>query len=323
MHYSDYLELDKILSSQTLVSAKDGEAVHDEMLFIIAHQTVELWFKQIINELDSVLDAKPQDNIDAPQLFIIVSRMTRIKRIMKILIQQIDVLETMTPMDFLEFRDKLIPASGFESEQFRLLETKLGLPQLDKNNSDKKGKDIQPNLFQLIEAWLERTPFLKRDNYSFWDSYREAVHQMLAADKKRGLHQTQITQTSQHFEALFDEKNYLKLKENGEYRFSYRAIIAALFIFLYRDEAALHMPYQLLSTLIDIDEAFSSWRYRHLLMVQRMIGHKIGTGGSTGARYLENTLSKKVFSDLNMLSTYLIPRHVLPPLPKAYLQDSE
>ena len=128
MHYSDYLQLDKILNAQFPESGKK-EPAHDEMLFIVIHQAYELWFKQILYEVDSVIDImqKPSLNDNSPELQIIVHRLSRVVTILKLLVQQIDVMETMTPMDFLDFRDLLRPASGFQSWQFKTLEAKLGL----------------------------------------------------------------------------------------------------------------------------------------------------------------------------------------------------
>ena len=127
VYYSDYLKLDKLLNSQILMSEKNGYKAHDEMLFIIVHQTYELWFKQIIHEIDLVISLFSQKTIDESDVSNSVRHLNRIIEIQKILIDQIRVLETMTAMDFLEFRDYLFPSSGFQSSQFRLIENKLGL----------------------------------------------------------------------------------------------------------------------------------------------------------------------------------------------------
>ena len=126
LSYGDYLELDKILDSQSLKSEKNGNMVHDEMLFIIIHQTYELWFKQILHELDSIIEMFKGNYVEEENTGIVVSRLGRIIEIQKLLIDQVSILETMTPMDFLEFRDLLSPASGFQSIQFRKIENKLG-----------------------------------------------------------------------------------------------------------------------------------------------------------------------------------------------------
>src|SRR6186713_1609023 len=127
VYYSDYLHLDSLLNSQKPKSEEFGYKAHDEMLFIIVHQAYELWFKQILHEIDSVNRMFRDEVVDEKSIGIAVSRLHRVTEIQKLLIEQLRVLETMTPLDFLEFRDFLIPASGFQSFQFRLIENKLGL----------------------------------------------------------------------------------------------------------------------------------------------------------------------------------------------------
>jgi tryptophan 2,3-dioxygenase len=123
-------------------------------------------------------------------------------------------------------------------------------------------------------------------------------------------------QTVAHFEAMFDAQKHRAMQEEELRRLSHRATQAALFISLYRDQPILNLPYRLLAALVDIDELFTTWRYRHALMVHRMIGTKIGTGGSSGFHYLKSTAeSHRVFNDLTNLSTFLIPRQELPVLP--------
>ena len=174
MHYHDYLQLDKILSAQDLESTRHEISAHDEMLFIIIHQTYELWFKQLHHEADSVLQImrKPSLNDNSPELQTVVHRLGRMVTILRVLIHQIDVLETMTPMDFLDFRDLLRPASGFQSWQFKVLEAKLGLKfeyrhgkeyytsQLKEEHIKiiKKAEE-EMSFLQLVNDWLERMPF--------------------------------------------------------------------------------------------------------------------------------------------------------------------
>src|SRR5690606_1153379 len=189
LYYPAYLQLDRILNAQTLESAREGRSVHDEMLFIIVHQAYELWFKQILWELDSILGLFAQDTVNEDDMGVILGRLRRITAIQSLLLQQIDVLETMTALDFLEFRDYLFPASGFQSAQFRLVENKLGVRPGDRlklegapytarfNASDRElveATESQPSLFELVERWLERTPFLDRGDYAFWDAYQKS-----------------------------------------------------------------------------------------------------------------------------------------------------
>src|SRR5215211_786467 len=173
IHYHDYLQLDKILNAQHPESAGKNISAHDEMLFIIIHQAYELWFKQLHHEADSIsaIMRKPAVNDNSPELQTVVHRLHRMAVILRVLIHQIDILETMTPMDFLDFRDLLRPASGFQSWQFKLLEAKLGLKfehrhgqeyyisQLRQEHIDRiKKAESEQSFLQLVNSWLERLP---------------------------------------------------------------------------------------------------------------------------------------------------------------------
>jgi len=344
LNYSDYLKLDKLLESQDLMSLKNGEPAHDEMLFIIVHQSYELWFKQILHELDSILDLFGQKSINESDISRSVLRLNRIIEIQKLLINQIRVLETMTAMDFLEFRDHLFPSSGFQSSQFRLIENKLGLHKdlrlkygkhnykdVLKKNEKVKVEDSENNktMFLLLENWLERTPFLVFDGFDFWKKYSDVIKSLLKQEEQVIRNNPKHTidelesnlkshdATVSAFNAFISTEKHNELIEKGEKRLSHKATKAALLIFLYRDEPILHSPFNILSRLMDIDELFTNWRQRHAIMVQRMIGGKIGTGGSTGHAYLNAAADKhKVFSELSDLSTFFIKRSALPELPK-------
>ena len=349
LYYGDYLQLGKILDAQHLKSSKKGTAAHDEMLFIIVHQTYELWFKQIIWEVDGAIRILDKEVVEEKALGKAVAHLERVVSIQRVLMQQIDVLETMTPLDFLDFRDDLFPASGFQSAQWRLIENKMGMRPHDRHASTKtpytsrfsdedkmtvEASEKSASIFSLIESWLARTPFIEFGDFDFWDAYRGAVSRMLASDKtlieghptlsgseKKGQLEN-LRRTEIHFEALFDEKQYQNLMETGEKRLSHQALKAALLIHLYRDEPILHLPFRLLQVLGDVDENFTNWRYRHSLMARRMIGTKIGTGGSSGHEYLRKAAQhNKVFSDLVNLSTFFIPRSELPTLPKEVIEQ--
>ncbi len=344
VHYGSYLQLDKLLALQARESEKAGRPAHDEMLFIIVHQAYELWFKQILFELDAVQAVFAADRVDDRAIARATRALHRIHEILKLGVHQLDVLETMTPLDFLDFRDLLRPASGFQSAQFRLIEIRLGLRGADRLAYDGRSFETRldpasrkrvaaalarPSLFDQLDAWLARTPFIELGGYRFREAYRQAVVAMLEGDighltahptlddTAREAEVAALRQALSRFDALFDEQRHAEEAAQGAWRMSWRALQAALFITLYRDEPALQVPFGLLSLLMDIDETMTLWRYRHALMVQRMIGLKTGTGGSSGHDYLSRTAERhRVFGDLFTLSTYLIPRSALPPLPE-------
>ena len=263
--------------------------------------------------------------------------------------KQLEVLETMTPMDFLEFRDLLIPASGFQSVQFKTLETLMGLTTnirytVDRDsflgrlspNDKKQIEDLetQESLFTLLEKWLLRLPFTEKHNFIFWKQFESAVATMLAKDSliiennpqtseiEKKIQRDNLETTRRTFQSLFDEKIHDELVSNGHRRLDRKAILSALFIFLYRYEPMMHLPFKVLNALIDIDENFTSWRHRHSMMAHRMLGTKIGTGGTSGQDYLKKAADKnRVFLDLFNLSTFIIPKSALPNLPEPLKQD--
>jgi tryptophan 2,3-dioxygenase len=212
------------------------------------------------------------------------------------------------------------------NRQQRVL-THLPLSEVDKERISEAEK--QPSLFSLVELWLERMPFIQKPSYSFWKEYQAAVERMFAHD--RSMIETNaamsaqvvsdmLTQTDMNeksFRAFFSEDAYNALRESGARRLSFKASQAALFVLLYREYPILHLPFRLLQSLIEIDENFSVWRYRHAQMAMRMIGSKVGTGGSSGFDYLMRaTAQHRVFADFSALSAFLIPRGSLPPLPQ-------
>ncbi len=342
VHYHSYLELDKILNAQHERSGEfEAQPAHEEMLFIIVHQAYELWFKQIIHELASVAAMFRGEEVDERSIGTAVGRLNRVIEIEKLLIQQISVLETMTPLDFLDFRSYLVPASGFQSFQFRKVEVMLGLPEKQRMTYNNKPYHAEfpenqqlelaelskSTLFDLLEDWLERTPFLQLGDFDFLEKYRLAVQQMLAREREalehaglpeasKNMRLQMLSGTNDYFQAVLNPEAHAAAQAAGSVRLSYRASVAALFIHLYRDEPILHMPFNLLQAVSEIDELLTAWRYRHAQMVLRMLGRKVGTGGSSGHEYLHATAVKHhIFNDLHNISTLLIPRSDLPKLP--------
>ncbi len=335
LYYSDYIELDKILNSQHPKSFEALEEGNDEMLFIIIHQVYELWFKQIIFELDLVrhifIQGRINDNSD--DMSKVVYKLKRIGKILELINQQVSVLETMTALDFLEFRNVLLPASGFQSKQFRLIEAKLGLKMKQRYKTEyykhtRRGSlseaDLQEvnqvegesTLKEMIVQWLERMPFFEdrywseykqtsaidaAETHKFWLDYREAYQNSLSKNETGRL---------KEFDRVFFEE--------GRGDIPPAAMRAALFITIYRNLPIFHLPFELLNTLSEIDELLSNWRYRHFMMVRRMIGLRVGTGGTSGAGYLEGTLSQHyAFREITEVATFLIERSKRPALPKA------
>lgn len=350
VYYHDYLMLDQLLSSQNPLSKKfadqENPEAHDETLFIVVHQAYELWFKQMLHDLNSVLSIFAKDNVPDNELGTIVQRLDRIRKIQHTIGTQLEILETMTPMDFLEFRNLLIPASGFQSVQFREIEIKMGLGTHNRENIDReffvgrlsqKDRDRllalenSPSLLRYLEGWLERTPFTISGEFNFWDEYKKAVDALLTDDeatvqanianlgeREKQMQLENLKTTRETFESLFDEEAHQKVVASGARKLSRKAILNALFIMMYRDEPMLALPFQMMTAMMDIDENFTTWRYRHALMAQRMLGTKIGTGGSSGHAYLKKAAdNNRVFTDLFNLSTYLIPRSRLPKIPAA------
>ena len=347
--YSSYLMLDTLLDCQQLESTKAHQPAHDEMLFIITHQTYELWFKQILHELQAVLAIMGQPVVPERELGQVLRYLERIVAIQEVLVAQIGILETMTPLDFLDFRDLLAPSSGFQSVQFRQLENSLGLQRTQRvgynampyesalppaSKRRVRAMEGRPSLFGMIEQWLARMPFLRFRDYDFWQAYSHNVQAMLAKDRAaiernellsaeaKAIQLGELEKTRENFETVFDADRYQALVDSGQRRLSYAAFVSALMIHLYRDEPMFHTPFRILTELVAIDENLTLWRYRHALMVNRMIGSKIGTGGSSGQDYLRRTVdAHRIFVDYFNLSTYLVPRSMLPPLPETLQRE--
>lgn len=347
VYYHDYLQLDKIIDAQYPESFKEGnEEAHDEMLFIIIHQAYELWFKQILFELDFVQSIFHKETIDdnSEDLNLVRHRLHRIIKILQLLTQQITILDTMTPLDFLEFRNLLIPASGFQSVQFRLIEARLGLSMdhrhakeyykrtneggfNESDYSEINRTEKNESLLSLINKWLERMPFFNdelwieyqteypRDTFlhPFWSDYRTIYQDGLNPGESSKIYD---------FDYLFFENTngHSPDKLPAKTDLSPKAMRAALFIMLYRDFPVFQISYQLLDALIEIDNQMGNWRHKHIDMVRRMIGLRMGTGNTSGRGYLEGALSKHyIFKDLSGLSTFLIERKKLPKIPQSVI----
>lgn len=335
VHYGTYLQLENILNAQQPESGQNGATpAHDEMLFIIIHQTYELWFKQIQYELGSALQimGQPVLNDNTADLQTVVHRLKRVVTILKVLVQQVDILETMTPMDFLDFRDQLRPASGFQSWQFKQLEAMLGLKfelrfgqehylsQLYASEiAAIKETELEPSLLARVNEWLERMPFVNDPQY--WTSYQSvsgATQEPVFWNDYTHIYLNSLAEAEKNNADFFQQVFDLTSNTPTDRQFSPAACRSALFILLYRGYPMLELPFQLLDTLLEIDNQLGNWRNRHLNMVQRMIGTRIGTGGSSGAGYLKGAMDKHfIFRELAQLNSFLIDRRHLPHLPES------
>jgi len=249
--YNSYLKIDELLSLQQPRSAGPE---HDEMLFIIVHQVYELWFKELLHELDRVSHLLQDDKSHRAQ-----HTLKRILTILKVLVAQLDILETMTPLEFLSFRARLEAASGFQSDQFRQIEFLLGaknekaiarFPDGSRARAALQRRYGEPTLW---DAFLR---YLAREGYQVPSSH-------LARDVAAPVAPTPEIQD--------------------------------LLVKIYRSDPK---NAELCERLVDLDEGVQEWRYRHVKMVERTIGAKMGTGGSSGAEYLRNTVGRNLFPDL-------------------------
>ncbi len=247
--YGRYLRIEELLALQRPRSDE-----HDEMLFIVIHQVYELWFKELLHETDRVMALLAADEPHRAQ-----HTLKRILTIMKVLVAQLDILETMTPLEFLTFRQRLEAASGFQSDQFRQLEFAVGLkspaaiarfPEGSRARAALERRLAQPTLW---DAFLQ---YLSREGWAVPDAH---LHRDVA----------QAVEPS--------------------------AEIQQMLIEIYRGDPK---TLELCERLVDLDEGLQEWRYRHVKMVERTIGAKMGTGGSAGAAYLRTTLARPVFPDL-------------------------
>lgn len=249
--YSDYLNIDELLDLQELQSKPEE---HDEMLFIIIHQTYELWFKQILHEM-----GKLRKNLKAGKTWAAAKTMKRILTILKTMVGQIDILETMTPLEFESFRGFLDEASGFQSVQFREIEILCGLrsPHMLKahENQPKYLKRMKQRMAEST-LWESFCKYLWEQGYDVEEPERENEQGLLYGSSKK------------------NQKILLDIMNNDKET----AMLCELFV--------------------DFDEGLQEWRYRHVKMVERTIGNKMGTGGSSGVDYLRKTLHQRIFPDL-------------------------
>ncbi len=265
LSYNKYLRVPELIDLQTCLSSP---VQHDELLFITVHQAYELWFKQILHEVDAAIALMKEDRAAAAAL-----ALRRVVEIEKLLIDQIHILETMSPVRFLGFRDELNPASGFQSMQFREIEFSSGL----KDEAVLRAFAGDDFAFQRLQARMN-APSLSE---SFFALLRRHGFDTPAIDAPRDSKERRT--------------NYGKRQ---------RALVEVL-----THQEQFNQEFQVAEGLIEHDEYFSLWRSHHIKMVERMVGAKPGTGGSEGVGYLKKTLDKKFFPELWEARTYLSSKH--------------
>ena len=256
--YSSYLRLDELLDLQT--PASEGPE-HDEILFIVIHQVYELWFKQVLHETD--LLRRSLESNDAPRA---MGAFKRILTIFKTLVSQVDILETMTPVQFNSFRHRLDSSSGFQSAQFRRVEFAFG--------------HRRPEVLKWMPEGSKELERLQEEmrRPSLYGSFLRFLH----------LNNYPVPPD------LLERDPALPVPEDER--------IQEILVRIYKNDAAIR---DVCERMVDLDEGVQEWRYRHVKMVQRTIGMKTGTGGSAGAEYLKSTLSRSLFPDLWTIRTSL------------------
>ncbi|MCA8970494.1 MAG: tryptophan 2,3-dioxygenase [Planctomycetes bacterium] len=339
--YGSYLRLDELLACQAPPDGAESRDLihHDEMLFIVVHQVFELWFRQMLHDLSRARDIlgqpdRPSDErrVDEAQIPRVTELLGRVNEILRLCHDQFTVLETMPSVHFLAFRDALLPASGFQSRQFREFEILTGMRDQDRvrdfgfdydamlGDAERVVLDERRSEMSLkaaVFAWLARTPvevLFPGFPRAFLDAHRDyaATQEQLQARNPRlteELRAAATARSTQHETAL---RSYLDPGGDDERR----AHAAFLFIASYRQAPLLRWPYTLLEAVIEFEERLRLFRFRHARMVERMIGFRIGTGGSSGVEYLDRTaLEYRVFGDLFVGRSFLVNPALLPDLP--------
>lgn len=295
--YSEYLRLEELLKLQTGVEGETRNISNDELHFILVHQNFELWFKLVINELTCTRNILSSDYVEETKLPQAVHHMERVIETFKLMSQQWRVMETLEPQDFLNFRDELGTASGFESFQMREMESLMGSKWIDGKLVGKP--DTSNSLYDVTCDWLERTP-IQGSVYGSTNDEKNVddfIADYLLAHKKL------YPDTNKDAVNFFEEESSLRRRRAG-----------LVFIESYRELPLLAWPRKLISTLIELEQSMILWRTSHARMVERMIGRRIGTGGSSGVDYLDMTTKYRVFVDLWAVRSILIKKEALPEL---------
>jgi len=354
-NYWDFLRLDRLLSLQGGLPDEEGDVSADELCFIVVHQAYELWFKVVLRELRLARDRLDTDPVLEEEIPLVVAHLGRVNEILKLAVDQFRVMETLAPQDFLAFRDKLVPASGFQSFQMREMEVLLGLSDENRLEYEEAtpiehirrrvagspgGENAwsrivaareETTLLTALSGWLYRTPIRgsgpgdpddDRTVASFLDDYRHAAeaHRERLIKRMNKVGGANPERIKERFDAQSTSTNafFQALDVPEDQRAMRRRVRAALlFIESYREQPLLSWPRTLLDAVVEMEEQLILWRFRHARMVERIIGRRVGTGGSSGVDYLDRTTSYRVFTDLWAVRTLLLSKDDLPPLTQA------
>ena len=352
MHYWDYIKVNDLLSLQT--GGGDDEAVldNDEVLFIVVHQVYELWFKLALRELVSARNLFHQNPVPDMAMASAVRSLKRVTTLFRQAASHFEVVETLTTRDYLAFRDKLIPASGFQSAQIREIEIVLGLDDKQRISLGPAGtykdalrerdgsassalKKVEariadgPSLRDVVYAWLKRTPVSREGPSKFVEGIlaahrseienrlRIAEEKMHPTPAERDLLRERYAKELQFAEAFLRAED--DPEASAEKRVEVQKLRAALmFLESHRELPRLAWPREVVDALIEMEQAVIVWRQRHARMVERVIGRRIGTGGSSGVDYLDETaLRYRVFGDIWAVRTLLLRKAAVPPIDNA------
>ena len=336
MTYGNYLQLDELLSLQSGPEGHEPSPSNHEMHFIVVHQAFELWFKQINRELEEALNLLNVEQVDEKEIPVIVRHLERCSEIFRLLASQWKVMETLSPQDFLAFRDRLGTSSGFESWQMRTLEMLLGLeseqriggmdPMVHNRKLHSEGKlsdsvmenmiriDNLPSLNDVLQNWLARTPVngVSGDENVMQDFAEGHINSMVEHGESVIAHMVKIGHGT---EETIRPRIESGISGARDFLLPDGKVVLAraglLFIESYRELPLLSWPRRLIDTVVDLEQSMLLFRSHHARMVERMIGRRMGTGGSSGVDYLDMTLKYRIFTDLWAVRTMLVKRDSL------------
>jgi len=351
-NYWEYIRVEELLALQGGLTDDESEISNDEVLFITVHQVFELWFKLVLRELRSLRDFFHQDVVEDQAMSSAVRSIHRVSTILRRCVDHFEVIETLTTRGYLGFRDKLMPASGFQSAQMRQIEILMGLDDSARiplggsesylealrahDGSESSAmrrvmaeKEDRPSLADALTEWLHRTPIggkgpgeegaegaLERFAAAYVAAQSGEIDHSCELALARARSEEEVGRLQQRYEA---EKvaihGFLNPDEKLGGKRRQRTRAAALFILSYRELPLLAWPRDVLDGVIELEQLFVVFRQRHARMVERVIGRRTGTGGSSGVDYLDNTaLAYRVFRDLWEVRTHQIKEPANPPL---------